>query len=111
MQVCCVPNANLVLSDLGDCASRASVKASAASYASIAIGNLSRLVAKLEYASRAGVNANAASNALVGINNGVRHNCSIPCKPYPFAALNPLQAFMRTIPCVENIMHSVVCKV
>ena len=62
----------LLLDDLGDRASGASVLASAAGDAGVLVGDGSDVL-ELQNASGAGVDANATSDALVGINYGMSH--------------------------------------
>lgn len=62
----------LLLDDLGDRASGASVLAGAAGNAGILVSDGSDVV-ELQNTSGASVNANATSDALVGINYGMSH--------------------------------------
>lgn len=62
----------LLLDDLGDRASGASVLASATGDAGVLVSDGSDVL-ELQNASGAGVDANATSDALVGINYGMSH--------------------------------------
>lgn len=62
----------LLLDDLGDRASGASVLAGATSDAGVLVSDGSDVL-ELQNASGAGVDANATSDALVGINYGMSH--------------------------------------
>ena len=68
----CASGELLLLDDLGDRASGASVLASATGDAGILVSDGGDVL-KLQNASGAGVDANATSDALVGINYGMSH--------------------------------------
>lgn len=68
----CASGELLLLDDLGDRASGASVLASAAGDAGVLVSDGSDVL-ELQNASGAGVDANATSDALVGINYGMSH--------------------------------------
>lgn len=68
----CASGELLLLDDLGDRASGASVLASATGDAGVLVSDGSDVL-ELQNASGAGVDANATSDALVGINYGMSH--------------------------------------
>ena len=68
----CASGESLLLDDLDDRASGASVLASAAGDAGVLVSDGSDVL-ELQNASGAGVDANATSDALVGINYGMSH--------------------------------------